>query len=55
MDYQYAYHTLFNAATDALREMTEMDEARIEMARTILIRAQQDCEECYLHGEPAGE
>ena len=36
------YHTLFNAATDALRAM---EQENFGQARDLLIQAQQTCEE----------
>ena len=42
-DYQAMYLLLFNAVTDAL-ELLPGDHP----ARTVLVRAQQDCEELYI-------
>ena len=44
-DYQKMYALLFNAATDALREL---DAVNLGRTRAILIRAQQQAEEMYL-------
>lgn len=43
--YQKLYHTLFNAITDALGELERQN---LGVARDILEKAQQDCEEDYL-------
>ena len=44
-DYQKLYTLLFNAATDALRAMEELN---FGQARDLLIQAQQQAEERYL-------
>ena len=43
--YRKSYHTLFNAITDALRAMEDQN---FGLARSILIRSQQSCEDRYL-------
>ena len=46
MDYfEKMYFLLFNAVTDALREL---DQGHQEMAQSLLKHAQQDCEEIYM-------
>ena len=44
-DYQKLYLHLFNAVTDALRELEKGKSAE---AAARLIRAQQECEEIYI-------
>lgn len=44
-DYQKLYSILFNAITDALRKI---DSLQIAEAKQLLIRAQQESEECYI-------
>ena len=44
-DYQKLYTLLFNAATDALRAMEQLN---FGQARDLLIRAQQQAEELYI-------
>ena len=41
-NYELLYHTLFNAITDAIKHL---DNAELDAARTLLIRAQQLSEE----------
>lgn len=48
MLYKKMYLILFRAITKALRAL---DDGRREAARQILVRAQQDSEECYISGE----
>lgn len=43
--YKDLYHTIFNAATDAIRAL---DRGEAANAAAILIRAQQEAEERYL-------
>lgn len=45
--YEKMYLKLFNAVTDAIRLMPEEQ----SVAREILIKAQQDCEELYIEAE----
>ncbi len=45
-DYGRMYYLLFNAVTDALGLLDEKDPA----AR-LLMQAQQDCEELFIHGD----
>lgn len=47
MDYQKLYLHLFNAVTDALEELSQMNFGK---ARADLIAAQQECEELYISG-----
>ena len=47
-DYQKLYTTLFNAITDALEQI---DELEIKNAKNILITAQQQSEELYIETE----
>ena len=47
-DYQKLYTLLFNAITDALRKM---DNLQIAEAKQLLIRAQQEAEERYISSE----
>ena len=44
-DYQKLYTTLFNACTDAVAELEQMN---FGTAKAILIRAQQQTEELYI-------
>ena len=44
-DYQKEYHIMFNAATDALEAMEELN---FGVAKEILRRAHQEAEEEYL-------
>ena len=47
--YKDMYLSLFNDVTDAIGEIEEAEEnEKVERAREILIRAQQDCEEIYI-------
>ena len=48
MNYQKLYTLLFNACTDAIRQI---DRQNFGKAREILARAQQDAEEQYLREE----
>ena len=41
-DYEKLYHIMFNAATDAIELLPDCE------AKTLLIKAQQDCEERYI-------
>ena len=41
-DYEKLYHIMFNAATDAIELLPDGE------AKTLLIKAQQDCEERYI-------
>ena len=45
VDYQSLYHTLFNACTDALRDMEQQN---FGQAKDRLTAAQQEAEEQYL-------
>lgn len=45
MDYQWLYHTMFNAATDALRHL---ERGEIADAMVLLAAAQCSCEEFYM-------
>ena len=47
-DYQKLYTTLFNAITDALREL---DALEIAKAKQCLVEAQQKTEELYMDAE----
>ena len=44
------YLLLFNRVTDAIEAIERGD---AELARTVLIRAQQDAEDLYIEGKPA--
>ena len=44
-DYEKLYHILFNAVTDAIELMPESE------AKSLLIKAQQECEERYIEDE----
>ena len=46
VDYQILYHKLFNACTDALRDMEQQN---FGQARDRLISTQQEAEELYLN------
>ena len=48
MDYQKLYLHLFNAVTDALKELSQMNFGKAEAD---LIAAQQECEELYINDE----
>ncbi len=43
--YETMYYKMLNAATDAIMEI---EEGKVEKAKEMLIRAQQDCEEIYI-------
>ena len=43
--YETMYHRMFNAATDAI---WAIEAGKVEKAKEMLIRAQQDCEEIYI-------
>ncbi|MEG1789938.1 MAG: hypothetical protein RR230_04695 [Oscillospiraceae bacterium] len=45
MDYKKPYLVLFNAVSDALKEIDSHDYMRV---RTILVTAQQEAEELYI-------
>ena len=47
-NYQKLYTLLFNACTDVVEAMERMD---FGMAKTILVSAQQQAEECYIAAE----
>lgn len=47
-DYQKLYITLFNAITDALRKIDELEVAK---AKQLLMQAQQKTEEMYMDAE----
>ena len=49
-DYQKLYTLLFNAYTDAVEAIDRMDFGE---AKAILIRAQQQAENCYIEAEQA--
>lgn len=44
-DYEKMYHILFNAITDALREL---DAGRTEVAALLLMEAQRETEKLYI-------
>ena len=46
--YKKLYYTLFNAVTDALHQLENLDPVQ---CRRILIKAQQKCEEIYISGK----
>ncbi len=47
--YETMYHRMFNAATDAIWEIENVEgNEKVEKAKEMLIRAQQDCEEIYI-------
>ena len=48
MDYQKLYTMLFNAYSDAI---AQMDRQNYELAREILVKAQQQTEEAYMADE----
>ena len=48
MDYQMLYHKLFNACTNAI---CALEQQNFGQARTLLISAQQEAEECYISQE----
>ena len=48
MDYQKLYTHLFNASTNAVKEMEQQNYGT---AKQILVRAQQDAEEMYIAAE----
>ena len=48
MDYEKLYHLLFNAITDALKQM---DSQNFGTAKETLITAQQEAEEIYMSAE----
>ena len=45
MTYREMYLLLFHRVTDALKAL---EQNRIEEAKTLLMKAQQDCEEIYI-------
>ena len=47
-DYQKLYALLFNAVTDAVRELDALNVGR---ARELLVAAQREAEERYIEGE----
>jgi len=47
-DYQKRYTTLFNAITDALEQIDQLEIAR---AKQLLMQAQQETEEMYMDAE----
>ena len=46
--YKKLYYTLFNAVTDAIRQLEQFDAVE---CRRILIKAQQQCEEIFISDE----
>ncbi|MEF2907958.1 MAG: hypothetical protein U0O42_01835 [Oscillospiraceae bacterium] len=48
MDYEKLYHLLFNAITDALKQMESQN---FGTAKETLITAQQEAEELYMSAE----
>ena len=52
MDYQRLYLHLFNAVTDALEEISQMNFGK---AQADLVAAQQECEELYISDEDEGK
>lgn len=48
MDYEKLYHLLFNAITDALKQMESQN---FGTAKETLITAQQEAEELYISAE----
>ena len=48
MDYEKLYHLLFNAITDALKQMESQN---FVTAKETLITAQQEAEELYMSAE----
>ena len=48
MDYEKLYHLLFNAITDALKQMEQQNYGS---AKDLLITAQQKAEEIYMSAE----
>lgn len=47
-DYQKLYTTLFNAITDALEQIDQLEIAR---AKQLLMQAQQETEQLYMDAE----
>jgi len=49
-DYKKLYYKLFNAVTDALEALEQLN---VGQAKELLLRAQQEAEELYLSEEDA--